>query len=351
MAAYAARLRARTRAEPRADSDLRHSERVDVQARGCATAHVDGVCRQRQRGSADRQCRGPTRRPVGGWHRERAILGRHGADGVVPHCGGRIATAPLDAVRERPIVHTDERRHGGCGHHMLGLEVLLRAVATVPRHSPRGRRQQSGHDPDSAWTPLIVTPPYPEYYSGHQSLDRSSATVLIAYFGDSTPIETTSESLPGVTRHWSNSPPPRTTPIWRVSGEAFISGFRWTTHATSLARSRTTSSSTRPSRCMGRNTDKCRKVLGSSFAARRVSPKLSNQLRVSTQDCASVRDLWHAPTFATPTLQAQCTCFLTPDPKGDSRDYSRNRPRSPEHQISIKLATDELKPRSSSSDP
>jgi len=58
--------------------------------------------------------------------------------------------------------------------------------------------------PDPAWTPLIVNPAYPEYYSGHQSLDRSSATVLIAYFGDSTPIETTSESLPGVTRHWSN---------------------------------------------------------------------------------------------------------------------------------------------------
>jgi len=57
---------------------------------------------------------------------------------------------------------------------------------------------------DSTWTPLIVTPAYPEYYSGHQSLDRTSATVLIAYFGDSTPIETTSESLPGVTRHWSN---------------------------------------------------------------------------------------------------------------------------------------------------
>jgi hypothetical protein len=58
--------------------------------------------------------------------------------------------------------------------------------------------------PDPAWTPLIVNPPYPEYYSGHQGLDRTSATVLIAYFGDSTPIETTSESLPGVTRHWSN---------------------------------------------------------------------------------------------------------------------------------------------------
>ena len=57
---------------------------------------------------------------------------------------------------------------------------------------------------DGNWTPLITNPNYPEYYSGHQSLDRASATILIAYFGDSTPIETTSESLPGVTRHWAN---------------------------------------------------------------------------------------------------------------------------------------------------
>jgi hypothetical protein len=57
---------------------------------------------------------------------------------------------------------------------------------------------------DPAWTPLVPTPPYPEYDSGHQSVSRSSATVLIAYFGDSTHVDGFSESLPGITRHWDN---------------------------------------------------------------------------------------------------------------------------------------------------
>jgi hypothetical protein len=57
---------------------------------------------------------------------------------------------------------------------------------------------------DPTWTPLIVTPPYPEYDSGHQSVSRSSATILIAYFGDATPLDGFSEGLPGVTRQWAN---------------------------------------------------------------------------------------------------------------------------------------------------
>ena len=35
-------------------------------------------------------------------------------------------------------------------------------------------------------------------------------------------------------------------------------------------------------------------------------------------------------------LIRQCTCFLTPEPMGNSRDDSRNRPRSPEHKSSIR---------------
>jgi len=57
---------------------------------------------------------------------------------------------------------------------------------------------------DPTWTPLVPTPPYPEYDSGHQSVDRSSATVLIAYFGDDTPVQGDSEGLPGVTRYFAN---------------------------------------------------------------------------------------------------------------------------------------------------
>jgi hypothetical protein len=58
--------------------------------------------------------------------------------------------------------------------------------------------------PQTDWVPLIATPAYPDYYSGHQSISGPSAAILTAYFGDSMPVETTSEALPGVTRSWAN---------------------------------------------------------------------------------------------------------------------------------------------------
>lgn len=45
-----------------------------------------------------------------------------------------------------------------------------------------------GNPDDPNWTPLIVTPPFPEYTSGHSSLAGAAATVLVAYFGDETPF-------------------------------------------------------------------------------------------------------------------------------------------------------------------
>jgi hypothetical protein len=45
-----------------------------------------------------------------------------------------------------------------------------------------------GNPDDPNWTPLIVTPAFPEYVSGHSSLAGAAATVLVAYFGDETPF-------------------------------------------------------------------------------------------------------------------------------------------------------------------
>jgi PAP2 superfamily len=39
---------------------------------------------------------------------------------------------------------------------------------------------------DPAWTPLLTTPPHPEYTSGHSSASSAAATVLADYFGDDT---------------------------------------------------------------------------------------------------------------------------------------------------------------------
>lgn len=46
--------------------------------------------------------------------------------------------------------------------------------------------------PQAGWTPLVVTPPYPEYYSGHHSVSRTSQAILTAHFGDAIPCEGTS---------------------------------------------------------------------------------------------------------------------------------------------------------------
>ena len=51
------------------------------------------------------------------------------------------------------------------------------------------------------WKPLITTPNYPEYYSGHQSISGTSQAVLTAFFG-AQPVTGFSEGLPGVVRSW-----------------------------------------------------------------------------------------------------------------------------------------------------
>lgn len=37
---------------------------------------------------------------------------------------------------------------------------------------------------DPSWTPLLQTPPFPEYLSGHSTISGSSATILTHYFGE-----------------------------------------------------------------------------------------------------------------------------------------------------------------------
>ena len=58
-------------------------------------------------------------------------------------------------------------------------------------------------DPD--WTPLLATPPFPEYTSGHSTFSSAGATVLAAFFGsDNIPFTTVSEDVPGVSRSYAS---------------------------------------------------------------------------------------------------------------------------------------------------
>ena len=58
---------------------------------------------------------------------------------------------------------------------------------------------------DPTWTPLLVTPNFPEYISGHSTFSGAAAAVLAVFFGsDDIPFTTTSEDLPGVSRSYSS---------------------------------------------------------------------------------------------------------------------------------------------------
>jgi len=58
---------------------------------------------------------------------------------------------------------------------------------------------------DSTWTPLLVTPNFPEYISGHSTFSGAAAAVLAVFFGsDRIPFSTTSEDLPGVSRSYNS---------------------------------------------------------------------------------------------------------------------------------------------------
>ncbi len=58
---------------------------------------------------------------------------------------------------------------------------------------------------DADWIPLLATPPFPEYTSGHSTFSSAGATVLAAFFGsDNITFTTTSDDVPGVMRSFTS---------------------------------------------------------------------------------------------------------------------------------------------------
>lgn len=56
-------------------------------------------------------------------------------------------------------------------------------------------------DPDPNWEPLLQTPPFPAYTSGHSTFSGAASRLLAKFYGsDEFAFETTSEGLPGVKR-------------------------------------------------------------------------------------------------------------------------------------------------------
>ena len=96
------------------------------------------------------------------------------------------------AVADAAIVSWDHKYAYNC----------WRPVTAIDRADTDGNpATQAEH----GWTPLIATPPFPSYTSGHSTFSAASARILELFFGsDTIPFSTTSDGLPGVVREFSS---------------------------------------------------------------------------------------------------------------------------------------------------
>lgn len=59
-------------------------------------------------------------------------------------------------------------------------------------------------DVDPGWFPFLTTPPHPEYPAAHGVIQTAGTRVLERYFGQHYAFDTTSPTVPGVTRHYED---------------------------------------------------------------------------------------------------------------------------------------------------
>ena len=73
-----------------------------------------------------------------------------------------------------------------------------RPVTAIQLSDETGNPERPG---DPGWMPLLATPPFPSYTSGHSTFSAAAASVLAKFFGnDQIAFESASEGLPGSTR-------------------------------------------------------------------------------------------------------------------------------------------------------
>lgn len=79
---------------------------------------------------------------------------------------------------------------------------LWRPITAIQEANSAGN---GGVVQDPAWEPLLFTPPFPEYTSGHSTFSAAAATVLTHYFGtDELPFTVPSEEFPSIVRSYDS---------------------------------------------------------------------------------------------------------------------------------------------------
>jgi hypothetical protein len=76
-----------------------------------------------------------------------------------------------------------------------------------PFHAITGAGQDNNPNTieDPNWRPLLNTPPFPDYISGHSTFGGAAARILENFFGEDVALEISSQELPGVTRIFTGS--------------------------------------------------------------------------------------------------------------------------------------------------
>ena len=111
-------------------------------------------------------------------------------------------SSPADAVPECEGVCTSQSGRRGCVHRGVGCEVHLQPMA--PGDGDSSHRSDSDGNPetieDASWTPLLATPPFPDYIAGHTTYGGAVAKVLEHVFGKNPGVvmTLTSPTAPGV---------------------------------------------------------------------------------------------------------------------------------------------------------
>ena len=78
----------------------------------------------------------------------------------------------------------------------------IRPVTAI-RNADNDNNPNTTADPN--WEPLITTPNFPDYISGHSAFGGAAAGVLEDFFGNDVSFETPSQELPGVSREFISS--------------------------------------------------------------------------------------------------------------------------------------------------
>ena len=127
--------------------------------------------------------------PPGHWNRIAASAALQAGNSLT--LNARLFAQLNVALADATIVCWDAKYHYG----------FWRPVTAIRAADTDGR---SDTFVQANWTPLLVTPPFPEYISGHSTFSGAAAETLTGVFGAAYPFTADSPGLPGVQRSYAS---------------------------------------------------------------------------------------------------------------------------------------------------